>query len=76
MIGRLVQFDSGYFCAAIEVRGDLVFKAAPILKYMVGWTLSRAIAYARSKKWKITFIGDRDEALERVPISGWCCSEG
>jgi hypothetical protein len=51
----MIQFDSGYFCAAVELDTDTdrVTSAAPILKYMVGWTKLAAVGYATRKGWKI-----------------------
>jgi hypothetical protein len=53
----LIQIDSGYFCAGVvvEPRG-IVIKAAPILKYMVGWNSKRVHEYCRVKNWSIVVV--------------------
>lgn len=52
----LIQIDSGYFCAAVQVKDGKVTSAAPIIKYMLGWLESRVLEYSDKKGWKIVFI--------------------
>lgn len=50
--GRLIWIDSGYFFAGVVVVDNIVVRAAPIVKYMRGWSGDRVCAYARSKRWR------------------------
>jgi hypothetical protein len=47
----IIHLDSGYFNAGVIVKDDRVVIAAPILKYMVGWSDVQVIAYAIRKGW-------------------------
>lgn len=49
----VVGITSSYFCAGLVIRGGKVIKAAPILRYMTGWTPERIKGYASRKGWKI-----------------------
>lgn len=60
----LIQIDSGYFCAVVCLWDDRVLVAAPILKYMLGWTKDRVLEYAKEKKWKTIEILDRRKDTE------------
>lgn len=53
-VGSIRQIDSGYFCAGVVV-DDLgrVIRAAPIVKYMRGWTLKQVEDYCREKRWTL-----------------------
>ncbi len=54
----LIQIKSSYFCAGLEA-GDYdlqVKRAAPILKYMVGWSVRKVQAYAIQKGWNLKFL--------------------
>ena len=53
----LVRITSSYFCVGIVFegiygKGDRVVKTAPILKYMMGWSMDDVIKYMRKKGWK------------------------
>lgn len=52
----LFRIDSLYFCAGGEIIGEKVSLAAPIIKYMVGWSQDRLIDYCHKKKWEISLI--------------------
>jgi hypothetical protein len=49
---NMIRIDSGYFCAGVDLEDDRVVKAAPIVKYMVGWTRRKVESYCRKKNWK------------------------
>lgn len=42
-----------HFCAAFVVRGGVVVKVAPILKWCKGWGESKTLAYMRHKGWEV-----------------------
>lgn len=53
----LYQITSPYFCAGIDFKGSLLVKeAAPIIKYMKGWTLQNVKEYCKKKRFKITSV--------------------
>jgi len=54
----LIQIDSGYFCAAVWTVEDKVHVAAPIIKYMKGWTRKQVLNYSASKGWKTIEMED------------------
>ncbi len=49
----LYQVTSPYFVAGIEVSGSLVVRAAPIIRYMIGWEIGRVVKYANHKGWEV-----------------------
>lgn len=52
----LIQFDNGKMCATVDVYRNRIIAAAPILRYMLGWTKDRAMTYATDRGWKKTII--------------------
>lgn len=56
------DIDSGYFYAGVTVRyPDPVYgikpyvnKAAPVVKYMIGWSPERVLRYVIQKGWSCT----------------------
>ena len=52
----LHQVTAPYFCAAFETHDDEVVITAPILKYMKGWNIRRAMKYCYEKHWKVEFV--------------------
>lgn len=49
--GRLIQVSAPHFTAGVEARDGRIVRAAPIVRYMVGWTGDRFAAYCRHKGW-------------------------
>jgi hypothetical protein len=54
----LIRIESSYFVAGVELKGDLfdvftVFRAAPILSYMKGWSYDRVKNYCTKKEWSM-----------------------
>lgn len=47
----LVRIVSDHFAAGIVVKDDKVILAAPILKYMTGWSSDRVRQYVSKKGW-------------------------
>lgn len=53
----LYQITAPYFCAGIDFKGTLIVKeAAPIIKYMKGWTLQKVSNYCLCKRWTLKQI--------------------
>lgn len=49
----MIVIDAPHFFAAVVIgQNGRVERAAPILKYMVGWKAKDVIAYASGKGWK------------------------
>lgn len=51
-----IRLTSHYFCAGVVLGQKRVIRAAPILKYMKGWTRDEVLRYARNKRWKIDLL--------------------
>ena len=60
----ILQIDSGYFCAGVVLDNDRVQRTAPIVKYMLGWTLQRVRDYCERKSWRL------QGALNEACVSG------
>lgn len=50
----LVRIETPHFVAGLEIEGGRVVRAAPILKYMVGWPATRVREYAHRRAWRAT----------------------
>lgn len=55
-VPTMLQVTAPYFCAGAKVRGQKIVSAAPIIKYMIGWTVNKAQQYATSKGWQARII--------------------
>lgn len=56
----LLWIDAGYFYAGVVAENGKVVRAAPIVKYMRGWTTDQVVAYARKKRWKYGGVQDTE----------------
>jgi hypothetical protein len=53
-MGRsLLRIEAPYFVAGAECLDGRVVRAAPIVKYMIGWLMVDASAYATRKGWEV-----------------------
>lgn len=52
----LAQITAPHFCAGLVLKDDVVSEAAPIIKYMVGWSRDKVRNYTRHKNWKARII--------------------
>jgi len=41
------------FVAGLEIDRERVVQAAPIMQYMVGWTLAQVYRYTRERGWNV-----------------------
>jgi hypothetical protein len=48
----MVWISAPHFTAGVGLDRGRVASAAPILKYMKGWTLEQVIGYARERGWE------------------------
>jgi len=53
---QLVQITSRWFCAGVVLDADVVIEAAPIIKYMKGWSRERVVAYCKQRGFKIVEV--------------------
>lgn len=50
---KLFQIQAPHFCAGGEINSnEIVVSAAPIIKYMIGWSKVKVDAYCETNKWK------------------------
>jgi len=54
---RLVRITAGHFVAGIETDG-MVRRAAPILRYMLGWQDARVELYCDARGWAMQEVVD------------------
>lgn len=52
----LAAIDAPHFYAGIVLKSDIVTEAAPILKYMSGWSRDKVRSYCQRKGWKVTVV--------------------
>lgn len=52
----LAQIDAPHFVAGIVLDSDVVVEAAPIVRYMRGWTRDRVCAYCQRKGWSVKSV--------------------
>jgi len=56
MMETLAEIDAPHFNCGIVLQNDRVVEAAPIVKYMKGWTRMRVRSYCRDKGWKVSVV--------------------
>lgn len=49
----MICIDAPHFCAAVVVENGVVVRAAPILRYMLGWDRAKVLGYAKRKGWTV-----------------------
>lgn len=51
-IGTIITIDAPHFNAGIEYDdNDIVVHAAPIIRYMIGWSINQVTSYCTKKGW-------------------------
>jgi len=55
----LAKVNAPHFCAGLEIHDVMVYNAAPILKYMIGWTADRVRRYCQSKGWTFEILEEK-----------------
>ena len=53
-MGTLVRIEAPHFVAGLDAEGGRVVRAAPIVRYMIGWDGRRVARYCASKGWAWT----------------------
>ena len=61
-VKQLLQVKNNYLCAGLVIENEVVVEAAPILKYMIGWTCSRVMGYCTYKNWEYEICGKEKES--------------
>jgi hypothetical protein len=56
MTPELISIKSTYFVAGVTLQSDVVCQAAPILKYMKGWSREQVMNYATKKGWTVQTV--------------------
>jgi len=51
----LVRITSTYFCAGAVLSSGVAVRAAPILRYMIGWSDASIRRYCHNKGWQYVF---------------------
>jgi len=49
----MIVIDAPHFYAAVVLRDDVVYRAAPIVAYMRGWSQSRVLEHCHHKRWRV-----------------------
>lgn len=52
----LYEIIAPHFVCAIKTEKDIVVKAAPIVKYMMGWPFIRVYDYCNKKHWELNAL--------------------
>ena len=47
------MIDAPHFCCGVVLRGDRVIRAAPIVRYLLGWNVRRLTRYGEEQGWRI-----------------------
>lgn len=55
----LAQITAPYFCAGIFLVDGVVTEAAPIVKYMRGWSRDKVRDYCHQKMWHIAIVNQQ-----------------
>ena len=51
-----IQIKAPHFTAGLELKGNTITGAAPIIKYMVGWSYFSVRRYCNKKGWEV-YVG-------------------
>lgn len=51
-MSSMIRISAAHFVAGLVLdENDVVVRAAPILKYMIGWSWQRVLHYCTIKRW-------------------------
>jgi hypothetical protein len=56
----MIRIVSPYFVAGVIFKNTIVVRAAPIVKYMVGWHMKKVLDYCDKKDWDYDYIRSKD----------------
>ena len=63
---QLLFIDAPHFCCGIVLVDDRVIRAAPIVRYLVGWHRHHVQRYGRARGWRletVTSTGGQDGSV-------------
>ena len=66
----LVRIEAPHFVAGALLEDGRVVRAAPILRYVVGWDVVRLLEYAERKRWRASLSDDEGEAVDLTRFLG------
>jgi len=53
---HLIRIEAPHFTAGATVERNILVICAPIIKYMSGWTVNKAVNYCNQKGWSYKFF--------------------
>lgn len=81
----MIQITAPHFCAGLRVMDGRVIEAAPIVRYMLGWTIQEVSVYVHKKRWDLAILPDApppdpeasraDNKAPSPSTVGYCSSE-
>lgn len=57
----LIRIVSPWFVVGVECFDDGRKRAAPIVKYMSGWTVNRILRYSNKRGWKAGIVRGQED---------------
>ncbi|MBF0102055.1 MAG: hypothetical protein HQK77_14225 [Desulfobacterales bacterium] len=54
----MIRITAPHFVAGLEIKDRIVVRAAPIIRYMVGWPIGTVKDYCDKKGWKFEVTHD------------------
>jgi len=61
----LIRIFAPYFVAGIICRNRLVVVTAPILKYMMNWSMVKVVAYCKEKGWSFQYLTEENYGSQK-----------
>jgi hypothetical protein len=52
----MLRIEAPHFVAGLTATGRRIDRAAPIIGYMVGWSVRKVISYCRRKGWQLQHV--------------------
>jgi hypothetical protein len=59
----VARIEAPHFVAALAMKSGVVTEAAPIVRYMLGWTARAVAAYCERKRWHIERVPALDDEV-------------
>lgn len=66
----MIRIVAKHFVAGVEISRARVARAAPILRYMLGWPVHKVISYCHSQGWTTEELPDAKVDLRTLAGSG------
>jgi len=52
----IINIEGGFFNAGVVITDNRVTLVAPIINYMLGWTVEQVLEYAAKRKWQCSLL--------------------